>query len=175
MAEIDFITAFGRLLRDGQLREAFATNPAAVAGQVHLRQADLGTWLELNPTDIELQADVLLRKRLDLVKFFAPGTCRQLGDKLWLEFRQFGRNHWPADGSERIADAFQFCRELGQSNPEAIVKSEWNRLNFAVSDRKIGLHWVQMSGTKAQFRHGLQIFIRGRRHRWQEYLFYFGL
>jgi hypothetical protein len=34
VAEIDFITAFARLLRDGKLRDAFAANPQAIARQV---------------------------------------------------------------------------------------------------------------------------------------------
>lgn len=175
MAEIDLITAFGRLLRDGRLRDAFAANPATAAGQIQLCQADLNAWLGLNPTDVELQADVLLRKRLDLVKFFAPGTCRQLGEKLWQEFQQFGRENWPADGSEKITDTFRFCERLKQNEPSTLVKSEWNRLNFAVSNRRIGLHWVRMPGADAQTRRGVQIFLRVKGRGWREFFLYFGL
>ena len=175
MAEIDFITAFGRLLRDGQLRDAFAANPTAVAGQIQLRSADLTTWMELNPTDVELQADVLLRKRLDLVKYFAPETCRKLGEKLWHEFRKFGRENWPPEGAGKITDAFQFCRRLRHNEPHTIVQSEWNRLDFAVSKRRVALHWIQMSGTKTKTHRGLQLFFRSKGGHWREFFLYLGL
>jgi hypothetical protein len=173
VAEIDFITAFGRLLRDGKLRDAFAVNPRAVAGQIRLRESDLATWLQLNPIEVELQADVLLRKRLDLVKYFAPETCRRTGERLWQEFRKFGRENWPPESSEKITDAFQFCRRLMQTEPETLVQSEWNRLDFAVLNRRIALHWVRMSGAKKC--RGIQLFLRTSNERWREFFFYFGL
>jgi len=89
---IDFITAFGRLLRDGNLRDVFALNPQHAGRQIYLRESDLPAWLQLDPADVEFQAEVLLRKRLDLVKWFAPETCRRLDKKLWPVFRQFARS-----------------------------------------------------------------------------------
>src|SRR5258708_6828653 len=90
----DFFTAFCRLLRDGKLRDVFAVNPQAAAEQVKLRLADCPAWLQLVPEDVEFQAIVLLRKRLDLVKYFVPETSRQLGEKLWPAFYTYARVSW---------------------------------------------------------------------------------
>lgn len=174
MAEIDFITAFARLLRDGKLRDAFAANPQAVARQVHLRIADLPAWRQLIPADVEFQADVLLRKRLDWVKFFAPETCRRLGEKLWPNFRAFARENWPPENAAKIFDSFQFCERLKQQSPESVAAAEWNRLRFAISQRRLAFHRVQRTDSQQRTRRGLQIFLRRRGRRWREYFFYFG-
>jgi hypothetical protein len=175
VAETDFITAFGRLLCDGKLRDVFAANSQTAAEQIRLRQSDLSAWLQLVPADVEFQADVLLRKRLDLVKFFAPETCRRLGEELWPTFRKFARVNWLPEGGVKISDAFLFCQHLKRQSPEAVAASEWNRLDFALSKRRMALQWVQMPTTKNKTRHGLQFFLRGQGQRWREFFLYFGL
>jgi len=175
VTEIDFITAFGRLLRDGNLRDRFAANPQAVAEEIHLRRADWPAWGQLIPADVEFQAVVLLRKRLDLIKFLAPETCRRMGEKLWSVFHDYARASRPPDGSAKISDAFLFCRHLNAQNPEAVVASERNRLDFAVSKKRMALHRVQMPTGKRKASCGLQLFLRGRGERWREFFFYLGL
>jgi hypothetical protein len=172
VTETDFITAFARLLRDGKLRDAFAANPQAAARQVHLRAADLPAWLQLIPADVEFQAEVLLRKRLDLVKFFAPETCRQLGEKLWPTFRAFAREHWPPENAAKFSDASQFCERLKQQSPAAVTAAEWNRLRFAFSKRRLAFYAVRMPAARHRARRGLQFFLRGRGRPWREYFFY---
>lgn len=173
--EIDFITAFGRLLRDGRLRDAFAVSPQTAAKQIQLRPSDLPLWLQLIPGDVEFQATVLLRKRLDLVKYFAPETCRRLGETLWATFQRYSRVHWPPEGTAKIFDTFQFCRHLKGQNCEAVAVSEWNRLDFALSKRRAALHWVELPTVKKKSRRGFQLFLRGPGRRWREFFFYFGL
>ena len=175
VTEIDFITAFARLLRDGHLRDLFASNPQAAAGQIHLRRTDWPAWQQLVAADVEFQASVLLRKRLDLVKFFAPETCGRIGEKLWPAFHSYARAGWPPEGSPKISDAFLFCRHLKQQGSGAIAASEWNRLEFAFSKQQVAWHWVQMPGTKGKIRRGLQFFLRGHGRRWREFFFYVGL
>lgn len=173
MTEIDFITAFGRLLRDGKLRDRFAVDPRTVAEEIHLRQSDWTAWEQLVPADVEFQATVLLRKRLDLIKFFAPETCRRMGGKLWPVFYSYARSDWPSDGSAKISDAFLFCQHLKQQNPKAVAASERNRLEFALSKKPADLHWVEKSSRKRKTRRGLQLCLRGRGGRWWEFFFYF--
>jgi hypothetical protein len=172
--EIDFITAFGRLLRDGNLRDTFAANPQAAAMQIHLRRPDFPAWQQLVPADVEFQADVLLRKRLELVKQFAPDTCRQPGEKLWPIFRKYARIYWPPEGCAKILDTFQFCRHLRETSFEAVTASEWNRLAFALSRRRVAIHWVKLPVKKTS-RRGVQLFLRGPGRRWREFFFYFSL
>ena len=174
MPETDFITAFARLLRDGKLRDAFAADSKTAARQIHLREADLPAWLQLIPADVEFQADVLLRKRLDLVKFFAPETCRRLGEKLWPAFRAFARENWPPENAAKFFDAFQFCEQLKQQPSEAVAAAEWNRLRFAFSKRRLAFHGVRMPDARRRSRRGLQFFLRGRGCQWREIFFHFG-
>lgn len=171
----DFITAFGRLLLDGNLRDMFAVNPQAAAEKVQLRPVDCPTWLRLVPEDVEFQANILLRKRLDLVKFFTPETCRQLGEKLWVAFRDYARVNWPPDGSAKISDSFHFCHHLKKQIPEVVVAAEWNRLDFAFSKQKTALHWIHTSAPNGSARRGLQFFFRGKDKRWLEFFFHLGL
>jgi len=172
---IDFITAFGRLLRDGNLRDVFALNPQHAGRQIYLRESDLPAWLQLDPADVEFQAEVLLRKRLDLVKWFAPETCRRLDKKLWPVFRQFARGNWPPEGGAKLSDTLLFCQHLRRQLPGAVAASEWNRLDFAHSKRRLGLRWVQIPTAKMSTRRGLQFFIRGRSQRWWEFFLYLGV
>lgn len=175
MTEIDFITAFGRLLRDGRLRDVFAANPELAAKQVSLRALDRAVWRLLIPADVEFQAAVLLRKRLDVVKFFIPNTCRRLGEKLWPSFNEYARNHWLGEAQPKIQDAFQFCQHLQQQKPEVIAFAEWNRLEFALSKQRFALHWVQQSSRQRTLRSGFQLMIRQHGERWREFFFYFGI
>ena len=170
--EIDFITALGRLLRDGNLRDAFAANPQAAAKQVCLRQSDLPAWLQLVSEEVEIQATVLLRKRLDLVKFFAPETCRRAGQKLWPSFHQYARVNWPPTEGPRALDAFEYCRHLRARHPESIADREWNRLNFALSRRRAALYWVPLPARDGKMRRGIQLFWRGRGRKWRELFLY---
>ena len=172
--EIDFITAFGRLLRDGKLRDAFAASPQAAAEQVQLRPSDRPIWLQLTPSDVESQADVLLQKRMDVVKFMAPQTSRRLGEKLWSVFHRYGRINWPPERSAKIYDTFLFCQYLRVQQSDAVVASEWNRMSFALSKQRAALCWVQMPVGKKKARPGLQFFLRGRDQRWWEIFVYLG-
>lgn len=173
--EIDFITAFGRLLRDGALRDTFATNARAAAEKIHLRQADVPAWLQLVPADVEFQAKVLLHKRLDLVRYFAPETSTRLAERLWKLFEVYGRVQWPPDGSPKLFDTFQFCQHLKQQSEETVALSEWNRLSFALSKHRVALHWVQILAANGKKHRGIQLFVRGRNQCWREFFFYLGL
>lgn len=170
--ETDFITAFGRLLRDGKLRDVFSADPRAAAAQIQLKQADLAAWSQLVPADVEFQAQVLLRKRLDLVKYFAPETCRRPGDGLWPIFLKYARINWPPEGAARIVDAFQFCRFLEDKKPGATEPSELNRLTFALGRSRLAVHWVNLPMKNGNPRRGFQIFLRVTGDQWREFFLY---
>jgi hypothetical protein len=166
--EIDFITAFGRLLRDGKLRDAFAVDPRTVAEEIRLSRLAWPAWFQLVPDDLELQATVLLRKRLDLVKKFAPETCRQTGERLWPLFQRYARLCWPPEGGAKISDAFQFCQHLRRFAPETVANSEWNRLHFALSTKRVAFYIVRIPAVEGRGYQGLQVLLRGRQQHWRE-------
>src|SRR5687767_8469200 len=94
-AAIDFVTALGRVLCNGGLRDAFATDLVAVVWQIGLRESDRQAFLQLWPADLEFQANILLRKRFDVIRRTLPRTCRNLGRDAWLEFQPFARPSRP--------------------------------------------------------------------------------
>jgi hypothetical protein len=173
--EIDFITALGRLLRDGSLRDAFAVDPAAIAAQMHLRRTDLPAFLQLIPDDLEFQARVLLRKRFELIRPLLPETTRRLGDQGWTLFLEYGRTSWPTEPRAGLQDAFQFCQRLNELTPEIVSKSERNRLQFALSKKRLAIHWHLLETFRGKGRPLMQLFYRGRSPMWRELLFAFGL
>lgn len=175
MAEIDFITALGRLLRDGNLRDAFAANPQAVAGQINLGRRDWPAFMQLVPEDLEFQARILLRKRLELVRQLLPETVRGLGENFWPQFLEYARASWPVEPRAVLQDAFQFCRRLRQQQPQVVNQSEWNRLRFALSENHLALHCLLRETIRGKRHLWLQIFYRGRSKQWCEFMFYFGL
>jgi len=61
--EIDITTALGRLLVNPELREAFAAAPEDTAAHLRIRQADLNTFLDLDPQELEYQAEALWHKK----------------------------------------------------------------------------------------------------------------
>ena len=172
--EIDFITALGRLLRDGNLRDAFAGDPATVAAQMHLRQTDLPAFLQLVPQELEFQARILLRKRFELTRTFLPETTRRLGDRGWPLFLEYGRANWPTEPRAGLLDAFHFCQRLDKQTPEIVSKSEWNRLRFALSEKHLAIYWHLLETVRGKARPMMQLFYRGRSPRWRELALAFG-
>lgn len=162
MERVDFITAFGRLLRDGDLRDRLAADPRSAAEQAGLHPDDWPAWRQLEPADVEFQAEVLLRKRLDEVRRMLPETCRALGETLWPRFHAYARKHWPAEPEAKIRDAAQFCRQLAAQATGLVCAAERNRLDFAVSGRRFAVRRVRLKNAGEADRVGLQFFRRRR-------------
>ena len=173
MAEIDLITALGRLLRDGNLRDAFAASPQAVAGRINLGRHDWPAFLQLVPEDLEFQARILLRKRLELVRQLLPETVRRLGENFRPHFLEYARVNWPDEPRAALHDAFQFCGRI--KPPQLVSKSEWNRLRFALSEKHLAVHCLLRETLRGKTRLRLQVFFRGRSKQWREFIFHLGL
>ena len=174
MAELDFITAFARLLRDGPLRDAWAADPLTVTRQIGLAPLEWPAWLQLVPAQVEAQADVLLRKRLDLVRRQMPATCRNLESQLWSHFRAYARACWPPAQASAGWDAREFCRRLHDQQPNLVNQVEWHRLDFRQSQRKVAIHIVGLTFSRKRARPGVQLLWR-KSGRCREWWFYFGL
>ena len=177
-APIDFTTAFGRLLRDGLLRDALAANPWAVVEQLAVREADCPALLGLVPADLEYQAEVLLRKRLTVVRHIIPESLSRLQEAAWPLFHAYVRICWPAGENPGPRDAYDFATFLKQHRPDSLCDREWNRLEFFVKRTWLAIHRVRLpreGENKRRNRHALQVlFRRGREgKRGHEWLFYF--
>lgn len=168
MPAIDFITAFGRLLRDGSLRDNFARNPELVALQLDVMASERASLLKLIPEALEFQALVLLRKRLDVVRNIIPETCRRLQESEWPVFSEFARNYWPSDAKPIGTDAHEFCRYLKLCRPGRVNPAEWHRLEFAFSHRCLAIHRIRQPLSGPKEKSFLQIFVRVSAERWHE-------
>jgi len=172
---IDLITALGRLLSDGSLRDAFAADPLAVAAAFGLRENDLATFTRLAPDDLEFQALVLLRKRFEAVRRVIPSTCSRLGGKGWARFQAYARMHRFSGTDQPAREAHGFCQRLLQLEPEALCDFEWNRLCFVLGGSRVAAHFVRGLPIRNSPRLALQCFLRGRRSGCRELALYFGL
>ena len=168
---VDFITAFGRLLLDGVMRDALAANPRAMAAQLNLCESDCAALAQLIPADLEFQARVLIRKRLDIVRRIIPETCRLLGTETWMAFHAYARTRWPSGEQSAAHDAHGFCCHLQRHRPDSLCDAERNRLCFAFSQDRFALHFIRRKQTKS----ALQFFLRFGPQCWRETTFYFRL
>ncbi len=170
MHTIDLTTALGRLLRDGARRDSFRADAANTAEEFNLRPEDRAAFLTLSPSELEAQADVLLRKRLDCVKRLAPNLCAKLSGALWPRFREYARNQWHED---KTRDALFFCEHVARDDFELLSRTELNRLQFLTSDSKIRVHFVRDLRFGNGRRRGIQILRRSRKRSVGETWFYF--
>lgn len=167
MPALDFITALGRLLHDGALRDAFAADPRGLMQRLGVGEADRAMLLQLSPADLEFQARVLLRKRFDLVRRALPRTCAALGEIAWPEFFQFARSRPAADAKPFGADAVGFCEHVRLTRMGCVCQMERARVRFAGGRRRFAVHLGRGPV--------LHVFLRRRNARWQEWTLFLRL
>jgi hypothetical protein len=167
---IDFTTALARLLQEGLLRDEFATQPELALKRLNLCEPDRVALLALNAADLEFQAQILLRKRLDAVRHVIPETCQRLREQTWRLFAEYARNFWPKSIPFAAADAYAFCAHLQATQSGIVSALEWNRLRFAFSQRRFDAHLLRPDAR--QSRTAVQILFRFRPCRWRELRLY---
>lgn len=172
MEAVDFITALGRVLHDGTLRDAFARDADAFVISINLRESDRPAFLRLSPADLEVQARVLLHKRFDQVRRLLPHTCRALGKSAWEEFAATLRSGSQAGAGFAVEDAHQFCSQLARTQSDCLCTVELNRCRFAQRRRRMALHLVRRPQGRRS--HALQLLVRFGPSRWREWQIYFG-
>lgn len=175
MSAIDLITALGRLLQHGPLRDAFTADPVATATKLAVLESDRAAFIQLAPDDIEYQARVLLRKRFGEIRRAIPSTCVQLGEKAWAIFHEYARAHWPATSRSMACDAYGFCQFLLKHQPDSLCRHEWNRVRFANGNNRLAVHFVRRLPIRNSPRCALQLLVRNRGGRWHEFALYLGL
>ena len=172
MPATDFISVFGRLLREGALRDAFAADPRAVADNMGLGESDHLALLRLCPNDLEFQARVLINKRFDTVRKMLPETCVLLGENARPAFHRYAREYWPSIENQTVDDADKFCAFLDRQFPVGFRKAEWNRVRFARSGARLALHWVRRTSPGNASCPAVQILFRIRAGAWREIFLY---
>jgi hypothetical protein len=168
VSRTDFITAFGQLLRDGPLRDAFRREPQRALDLLDLEPSGRTALLAVNPADLEFQAEVLLRKRFESVSRVVPLTITNAGQRAWGWFAEYGRTCWPTGENPGFEDARGFCSYLDGKSPSSVCASERNCLRFAAGTALVAIHMVPDLLLRNRRRHGLQIFLRRSDARWRE-------
>jgi hypothetical protein len=172
---IDLVTALGRLLSNGALRDALADDASLVATNINLRREDQPALLQLVPDELEFQACVLLRKRLEGVRKLAPQTCDALGDELWSVFHRYARNRPPSGEYSVVRDAYGFCHFLETIPLKTGCASELNRLRFVLNRKRLAIHCLRRTKQNQQVAPAVQLLLRHRSGGWKEFLFGFRL
>lgn len=167
MGEIDFVTALGRLLHDGRLREAFREDRTRVVEALNVRAADCRAVLALAVDEVEFQARLLLRKRLNAIQRFIPITCKQLGDGLWTTFVDYSNGI--SSPSSATADAYCFSKYVAEAVPAAMCSSEVNRLRFATGRSRFCVRFTPDAGASMLGGRALQVFVRWSDSGWKEW------
>ena len=173
MADRDLTAALADLLSDPALRRAYADDPAAVARQLGVGDADRPAFLVLDRQGLEAQANSLVNKRLHEVTGLLPVTFTRLGAEAGRLFRAYADTQWPEGHTRHVTDAVSFCQYLkiiGLSDKVCGLELQW--LTFRLSKRRISITWVNDIPVRDRLRPGLQILVRKpNRDIWQSVLF----
>ena len=167
--EIDYTTALARLLSDQNLRAEFKANPDAVTHKLAVRAEDFAAVAALAPDELEIQARVLLRKRLDAIRPIIPQTCARLGEALWPRFESYACRLPLVSSRGELQDALGFCLHMAEIDNGAVVQSELHRLRFVQGRRWLAVHFFQDLCMPSGPRPGMQLLIRFGRQCWREY------
>jgi len=170
---IDFITALGRVLYDGAMRDAFVRDAGAFMESINLRESDRAAFLRLSPADLEIQARILLRKRFELVRRISPRTCQTLGPSAWNHFVVSCRSGSSRETEGAAQDANQFFAHLVRVQPASIYEAELNRSRFSNAQRRAAVHLIKRS--ENQWLPAIQLLIRLRPQGWREWQIYAGI
>jgi hypothetical protein len=160
-------------LHDGALRDAFARDASTFVKAINLRESDHAAFLRLSPTDLEVQARVLLRKRFDQVRRLLPRTCLALGKSAWEHFVSSIRSNETRGSSPFVEDAYQFCAHANRVRPGSVCAQEFNRCRFANGHQRASLHLVKHSVNHRL--PAIQLLIRLSAKHWHEWQIYVGI
>lgn len=171
---MNLITALGRLLHDGALRDEFAAQPHAVAERLQVRASDRAALLAISAADLEFQAGILLGKRFELIKNLVPRTLASLGERARSDFFAYARTCWPKGANQPLEDAVKFCSYCARKPALPVCQAEVNRLDFALNEKRLAMHFVRGLSLRKGKRSGIQILMRLKNGNWRESVFYLG-
>lgn len=119
MRELALETALGRLLSDPAAREAHRADPAAWCAEVGVAPAAREVVCGLDPSELAVQAQVLLDKRRGEVAERLPRTAARLGEELTPLFQRYAPSSWPRGHLRHLRDALGFLAFLQREAPRA--------------------------------------------------------
>ena len=143
MSQRDFTTALTQLLSDSSLRHEFKVDPACVADRLVDHAEDKTALLAITPSQLEEQAEGLVRKRAGEVSKLLPETWRLLGSAASEKFIAFADTvPWPEGHRRHMIDAVAFGEWLEERDDASLVRHELHRCRFAMSDARFGTYLI---------------------------------
>lgn len=106
------VEGIAQLLSSFELRERFSNSPEEVAAQLALAPEDRKAFIELDPAQLERQANILLNKRWHEVRRLVPKTIESLDERAVDVFRFYATNDWPIGHRRHPVDALCFLKFL---------------------------------------------------------------
>ena len=167
---METLTALGRLLLDGGLRDAFKADPSKTLGQMGLPESESAALLAIPPDDLEYQAKILIRKRFKLIQPLLRETLSRDEAATQSLFFKYGRIHQPTGDPPAIRDAVGFCRHCKIGDP-----LELNRLKFQLSTARLRPRLVFGARRGGRRFYGLQLLYRNGKKEVKEMLISLGL
>jgi hypothetical protein len=166
------VALLSRLLSDSQLRQRFREDAQSVALELADDEADVTFLLAIDHAQLEAQAETLVSKRQHEVAQLLPLTWKQLGQEAAGLFRTYAaESAWPEGHTRHLGDAIEFGLWLSRRSQHEPVGSEWNRIRFAASGRRLAARIVR----DRRVRFGLQILVRQRNGRIRQLVLQLGL
>ncbi len=157
--DIDFTTALARLLSDSKLRKQFAIDPNKLVSGLSLSKSDKAMMLSLSHGQLELQAKVLLNKRLHEIQTILPNTFSYNKLLLAQEFYRYAEDYWPIGYKKHQLDAIRFCQHL-KNKIIYFDPAELNRLKFSSKNQFFAVYFHRNLWNKGQYHFTLQILYR---------------
>lgn len=168
----DFSSALARLLKDAELRRRFRDDPAATVDELLSEPSDRAALLEVDPDQLDEQAEGLVRKRFTEVAKLLPRSMASLGASAFSFFSEHAANFWPEGRRRHIDDAASFARYLRRRGVSAACEAELNAAIFAGGERLVAVRLSRIIVGRRR-RRALQILFRHPRPT-RQIFFYLG-
>lgn len=137
MKQLDAVEALALLLHDRRLRNCFAEDPYRAARMMGLPAEQIAAFVNVSISQLNEQADSLLRKRMTEVAKLIPETWKRLGVNARSTFLAYAEHApWPRGHRRHWIDADAFCRHLkGNVQSPHYLRSEHHQVAFLASER----------------------------------------
>lgn len=164
------VEALALLLSDAGMRRRFSENADIVINELKLNAQDRRLLQSVSAQQLEIQAQLLIKKRLREVYKIVPLTMKGLGTTVFSVFAQYAVQYWPQSHRRHEQDAARFCAYLKQCQ-HPYNRSEWNRMRFVLRGYRYWFDFASDALVKGKKSCVLQVLYR-RKHIPMELRFY---
>ena len=159
MPNTDLTSALAQLLSSRGLREEFRADRRATAHRIGIREDLVTALCAIDADGIDAQAETLTKKRFGEVCRLVPQTIAWGGEDARTLFWDYAETYWPGGHRRHLDDAVAFSHFLLERRADAVCRAELNRVHFALTQRRLAVHWISD-------------FMVGDRQRWAVQLLY---